>query len=97
MNVAQMPERFHNANMANILVRNVPDDVHAALLRNAQDSNQSLQQYLTTQLTRLATRRPIHAVLDEIERQSGGSIGFEVAASELAAERSAQLSQHPDR
>lgn len=83
--------------MANILVRDVPDDVHAALLRNAQDSNQSLQQYLTTELARLATRRPIHAILDEIERQSGGSIGFRVATSELASERSAQLAQHTNR
>lgn len=92
-----MPERFHDASMANILVRDVPDDVHAALLRNAQDSNQSLQQYLTTELTRLTTRRPIHAVLDEVDRRSGGMIGFAVATSDLAEERSAQLAQHSDQ
>jgi len=36
--------------MPNILVRDVPDDVHAALQRKAEHRHQSLQQYLAVEL-----------------------------------------------
>ena len=41
--------------MSNVLVRDLPDDVHAGLQRRAAAAGQSLQQYLTAELTRLAT------------------------------------------
>lgn len=88
--IADPTSRKHNASMANILVRDVPTDVHEALLQNAQHNNQSLQQYLTTELTRLATHRPMDVVLDEVERTHGGVIGFDTAVEDLAAERSGQ-------
>ncbi|MFN2617724.1 MAG: hypothetical protein ABR581_11495, partial [Thermoleophilaceae bacterium] len=40
--------------MSNILVRGLPEDVHAALQRRAERRGQSLQQYLVQELTRLA-------------------------------------------
>ncbi|MEY2523470.1 MAG: antitoxin FitA, partial [Ilumatobacteraceae bacterium] len=41
--------------MPNVLVRDLPDDVHASLQRRAEETGQSLQQYLATELTRLAS------------------------------------------
>lgn len=74
--------------MANLLVRNLPDDVHAALQQRARRQGQSLQQYLTQELMRIAQRPSLGEVLDRIERRAGGAVGLERAAKDLAEERS---------
>ncbi len=71
----------------NVLVRGVPEEVHAALVRRAERRGQSLQQYLAGELTRLAQRPSIEEVLDRIDRRRGGSVGLEQAAQDLASER----------
>jgi predicted nucleic acid-binding protein len=68
--------------MPNVLVRDVPDEVHSALQRKAERRHQSLQQYLCAELQQLAARRSIDDVLDEVENQHGGG---EIARSELRA------------
>lgn len=73
--------------MPNVLVRDVPEDVHAALQRRAERSGQSLQQYLAGELRRLAERPSIDEVLERIERHSGGRVGLQQAADDLAEER----------
>jgi antitoxin FitA len=73
--------------MPNLLVRDVPDDVHAALQRRAERRGQSLQQYLTSELRRLAERPSIDEVLDRIDRRSGGRVGLGQAAEDLNEER----------
>ena len=73
--------------MSNILVRGLPDEVHAALQRRAQRRGQSLQQYLVHELTRLAERPSLEELLDKIERRRGGRVGFEQAARDLAEGR----------
>lgn len=73
--------------MPNVLVRDVPEDVHAALQRRAEQRGQSLQQYLAGELRRLAERPSIDEVLDGIERRSGGRVGLQQAADDLAEER----------
>ena len=73
--------------MANVLVRDVPADVHAELQRRAQARGQSLQQYLSEQLHRLASRPDVGEVLDRIERRRGGRVGFAQAVDDLGAER----------
>lgn len=73
--------------MTSVLVRDLPDDVHAALLRRAEQRGQSLQQYLAAELRRLAERPTLDEVLDRIERRRGGSIGFEQAVDDVASER----------
>lgn len=73
--------------MPNVLVRDLPDDVHAALQRRAEQRHQSLQQYLTTELRQLAGKRPISDVLDDIERRSGGVVGLGQAVQDLRDER----------
>ena len=54
--------------MPNVLVRDVPEDVHTALQRRAEQRGQSLQQYLAGELRRLAERPSVDEVLDRIER-----------------------------
>jgi antitoxin FitA len=73
--------------MPNVLVRDIPDDVHAALQRRAERRGQSLQQYLAGELRRLAERPGVDEVLDRVERHRGGRVGLQQAADDLAAER----------
>jgi plasmid stability protein len=73
--------------MPNILVRNLPDDVHAALQHRAEQRGQSLQQYLTSELRRLAEQPSVADVLDRIARRRGGRVGLAQAADDLAEER----------
>jgi plasmid stability protein len=74
--------------MASLLVRDLPDDVHAALQQRAKREGQSLQQYVTRELTRIAHRPSLGEVLDRIERRAGGSVGLAEALDDLAGERS---------
>jgi plasmid stability protein len=74
--------------MPNVLVRDLPDDVHAALQRRAERRGQSLQQFLTGELRRLAERPSVDEVLDRIERHSGGQVGLRQAAEDLGEDRS---------
>lgn len=77
--------------MVNIQVRDVSDEVHAALVRRAARSGQSLQQYLVRQLAVLATTPTLDDVLDRIERAgagtAGGSLTTREAIAALEAER----------
>jgi hypothetical protein len=73
--------------MPNVLVRGVPDDVHAQLQRRAEAAGQSLQQYLTAELTRLATAPTMADVLERIARRRGGRVGLDTAVSDLAEAR----------
>lgn len=73
--------------MPHVLVRDVPEDVHAALRRKAERHHQSLQQYLSAELRNLATRRQISDVLEDIETRHGGQVGFGQAVDDLADER----------
>jgi plasmid stability protein len=69
--------------MKNVLVRDVPDDVHAQLQRRADAAGQSLQQYLSAELTRLATTPTMADVLDRIARRRGGRVGLSTAVTDL--------------
>jgi plasmid stability protein len=73
--------------MPNLLVRDIPDAVHAALQRRAERRGQSLQQFLASELQRLAERPSTDEVLDRIGRRRGGRVGLRQAAEDLGAER----------
>lgn len=73
--------------MPNVLVRDVPSDVHAALVRRAEASGQSLQQFLLSEFTRLSTTSSLDEVLARIARRRGGRVGFETAVDDLDDER----------
>jgi len=74
--------------MPNVLVRDLPDDVHAELQRRAEQRGQSLQQYLATELKRLTERPTLQDVLTRIEQRRGGEVGFLRAVDDIAEERS---------
>lgn len=76
--------------MPNVLVRDVPEDVHAALQRKAERRHQSLQQYLAGELRELAERRTISEILDEVETQHGGRVGLQSAVADLIEDRTSR-------
>jgi plasmid stability protein len=73
--------------MSNVLVRDIPEDVHAALQRRAERRGQSLQQYLSGELRRLADRPSLEEVLDRVDRRQGGRVGLAQAVRDLAEDR----------
>lgn len=78
---------FHNASMPNVLVRNIPDDVHAALQRRAERRGQSFQQYLAAELARLASQPSIDELFERVGRRRGGRVGLRTAVEDLDADR----------
>lgn len=73
--------------MPNILVRDIPDEVHAALQRRAGQRGQSLQQYLAAELARLAERPSVDELFSRVSRRRGGRVGLHQAAADLVDER----------
>ncbi|MQB01896.1 MAG: hypothetical protein GEU78_16730 [Actinobacteria bacterium] len=73
--------------MPNVLVRDIPEEVHAELQRRAEQRGQSLQQYLAAELRRLVEKPPLEEVLDRISRRRGGRVGLKQAAEDVAEER----------
>ena len=58
--------------MPNVLIRDVPEDVHTELVLRASNAGQSLQHYLKTELERLARTPTLEQVLARIESDPGG-------------------------
>lgn len=75
--------------MPNVLVRDLPEDVHAELQRRAEQSGQSLQQYLAGELKRLAAKPTLAELMSRIERHRGGRVGLTQAVEDLRDERPA--------
>lgn len=80
---------MHNASMPNVVVRELPEDVHAELVRRAEAAGQSLQQYLSGELTRLASTPTVAEVIARVARRRRGRVGLERAVADLDAERRA--------
>lgn len=78
---------MYNACMPNVQVRDVPDDVHAALVRKADLSGQSLQQYLSAQLAVIASTPSVDEVIDLIQRRTKGSVSRTSTIAALRDER----------
>lgn len=73
--------------MPNVLIRDVPDDVHGRLQARADEHGQSLQQYLAGELRRLVERPSMDEVLARIATRRGGRVGLDQAVQDLAADR----------
>ena len=69
--------------MPSVLVRDLPDDVHAGLQQRAEAAGQSLQQYLAFELARLASTPSLQDVLTRIGRRRGGKVGLPTAVTDL--------------
>ena len=82
-----IPRGLHNVSMTNVLVRDLPDETHEKLVHKAYSSGQSLQQYLTDQLNRLADTPTMSEALERIAANVSGRVGFDQAVEDLAEER----------
>jgi len=71
----------------NVLIRDLPPDVHASLRRHAEAAGQSLQQGLTSELSRVARSPTIAEVIERIAERSGGRVGLQSAVDDLHDER----------
>lgn len=71
-----------------VLIEEVPEDVHAELTRRARRRGQSLQQFLHAELERLAWDGPADEALDPIgSYRIGSRLGLAAAAHALRNER----------
>ncbi len=73
--------------MPSIQVKDVPEDVHAALRRRAAVAGQSLQEYLLARLTEEARTPTLDEVLDRAGGRAGGRAGLKAAAAAVRADR----------
>ncbi|MGI8592888.1 MAG: FitA-like ribbon-helix-helix domain-containing protein [Solirubrobacteraceae bacterium] len=74
--------------MPNVLVRDLTEETHRELVRQAEEHGQSLQKYLAGELTRLASSPTLDDVLRRIDTRRGGRVGLDQAAADLTDERS---------
>jgi antitoxin FitA len=78
---------MYNACMPNVQIREVPDDVHKALVRRAELAGQSLQQFLAAQLAAIVATPTIDEMIARIEDRSKGRLSREGAVAALQDER----------
>jgi plasmid stability protein len=69
--------------MPNVLVRDLPEPVHAELQRRARANGQSLQQYLVQELARMTDQPTVEQVLERIAGRTGGTVGLDQAIDDL--------------
>lgn len=72
-----------------ITVRNVPEAVRDELAARAARSGRSLQEYLTLQLSELASRPSLEEAVD-IARRRARVAGRTIAAADVLADRDAE-------
>jgi len=73
--------------MPTMVVRDLPAEVHAELVRRADAAGQSLQQYLTGELTRLTLSPTWDQVRERISTRRGSRNGLRRAVADLDRER----------
>lgn len=78
---------MYYACMPHVQVRDVPDEVHEALVRRAEEAGQSLQQFLASQLAKIAATPTMKEILDRIEQRTKGALPAEAAIEALDEER----------
>lgn len=60
---------MHTVSMPNVLIRDLDPAVHSVLSARAEARGQSLQQYLTGELTQLASRPTLPEMLADLEQR----------------------------
>lgn len=74
---------LHNGIMPNVLLNDLPEDVHRTLVERAKAAGTSFQQYVSDELTRLARAPNLNEIVTRIEQHSNGTVGFEQALEDL--------------
>lgn len=78
---------LQTVSMPNVLVRDLPADVHAELQRRAAQAGQSLQQFLIVELTRLSATPTVADLFARVERRRGGRMPLADAVAHVEAGR----------
>jgi antitoxin FitA len=78
---------MYSACMPNVQIREVPDDVHQALVRRAEVAGQSLQQYLAGQLAAIVATPTVDELIARIEERPKGRLSRQSAKAALQDER----------
>lgn len=73
-------KRMHNVSMPNVLIRDLPPNVHSALIARAEQAGQSLQQYLAHELAKLVATPTLAELFAEIDARG---IGASVTSDEI--------------
>ena len=71
-----------------ITIRNVPQDIRDKLAEQAAQNRQSMQEYLLSELERVASRPSNEELLERIQRRVEAS-GTRVSAADILAARDA--------
>ena len=81
--LAKNSQRMHNASMPiQITVRNVSEEVRDRLAARAAMARQSMQEYLRSELERIASRPTVDAWLAEVRRRKRAA-GTRLDAAEI--------------
>jgi hypothetical protein len=78
---------MYSACMPHVQVRDVPQQVHEALVRRAELAGQSLQQFLAAELAKLAATPSLDDVLDRIEARRKGRFSTADTVDAIRVER----------
>ncbi len=78
---------MYSACMPNVQVRDVPEEIHQALVLRAEAAGQSLQLYLSAQLEMLVATPTMDEILARIEQRPKGRLSGADAVAGLKAER----------
>ena len=78
---------MYNACMPNVQVRDVPEEIHKALLKRAERGGQSLQQFLAAQLEQIALTPALDDILDRVEHRPKGHLSAADTTTAVEAER----------
>ena len=73
--------------MPNVQIREVPDEIHGALVHRAEQAGQSLQQYLSAQLAAIVATPTIDEMIERIESRPKGRLTRATAIAALQDER----------
>jgi hypothetical protein len=69
----------------NVLIRNVPDTVHTALVRRAEAAGQSLQEYVVGLLHEVTDKPTMSEVMDEVRAILARNPGPRMTREEMVA------------
>jgi hypothetical protein len=78
---------MYYACVPNVQIRDVPQEVHEALVRRAELAGQSLQQYLAAQLAAMVATPTLDEMIARIERRPKGRVSRSSAIAALQDER----------
>lgn len=78
---------MYYACMVNVQIRGVPDDVHQALIRRAEQAGQSLQQFLASQLALIAATPTTDEMIQRIQNRPKGRLPARSAIQAIDRER----------